>query len=396
VQACLDRINRPKYASPGGRWLFDRCVKMLQEATCQLETVAVDLGNSNPWGDYQYNLLIYRNMVAAEQIVKQVEFESHPILASRSGSDTRYDFLLRDFFNERGLTELEPITCHRQIIQSPMRVCSLVPGHPVFFFLPSIRSFEALSLFYHEIGHAFWYHRFSEPDSQNGGAEDQRRKFNQLVNQIVELSRRKWLHGKFNEILADAFAGLVGGYTYCSSLCSSLFTLDSEWRLKPEDRNSDIYPGPALRVKIATEAARIACCPAIKLNDPILHAWDDYCRYKEEKHYSGGLEGLDLVSLSQCLEAIKEYLRKNKVKLADSIKPQYVTQDPALCTPTDPIFAILLAAARYRSAQGYTDAYVRWEENLIKRIWRERYHIDAVPQPPKTPSSSRFRPDEPS
>ena len=176
-----------------------------------------------------------------------------PTLRTRTKSDPAYDELLSRFLTDLGLTLQKPVTSHMQA--RLLAVDHYYAEAPVFLFAPSVRSFEAISLLYHEIGHVVWEHVLTRTERSR------------LIGEINKFARAETVEPTMDalrEIAADIFGGLVGGHPYCTNLCA--FFLSKQRLYSRPNRE---YPSAAIRVPISRLASRLAGVPSEDLEDPL-------------------------------------------------------------------------------------------------------------------------------
>lgn len=270
VRARLGRIHtgRAEYEPAGVQGLINRANDNLDRA---FNTLSKRLDQVIALGRHDPQLLsaILKDLVAAENLIYTVDEIIIPILFSRTPSDPKYDRFILRFLKDINLTRdqegrsLRPVTCHRQWHPNGLTLDTTFE-HPIFVFSPSIRSFHALALLYHEFGHLFCKRVFTKIEHGQLRAEIAR-----LETSAPSRPRTDPVDLYGDEIMADAFAGLVGGAPFLASLCTF-------YLCKPRrDTSGDHRHPPAMwRIWFARCAGDLGGNESTAPDDPILAAWD--------------------------------------------------------------------------------------------------------------------------
>lgn len=304
------------------------------------------IGSLNELGRVRHMLLI------AEAAVGPVDYVIIPVLRSRTKSDHRYEKIIQRLLEELGIQEVTPLTIHHSLL-GPLAVNHTFGHIPVFVFSPANRSLLTMSLLYHEIGH--WvFSDLLDPDERSTLTQEIR----QFAGKKVDSTEQA-----LQEIAADVFAGLVGGYTFVSSLCCVL--LGQQSLLATTDL---YYPSPSLRIALARWASQHAGDPDATMRDPLMEAWDFYVAQSRKQ---GDLRDKLISSAASKDFTIHfaEVLASHGIRLSDTnaglvgIRKDGPAIDPRSCT----IPTLLRAACRFRATTD-NSTYWKWELQVVKDL----------------------------
>lgn len=293
-------------------------------------------------------------LLDAEAFASPVDWVFIPALRSRTPSDPRYEAFIERLLRELGFGRVSVLSTHFACIGSPLEVAHHSDGVPLFLFSPANRSFLTMSLLYHEIGHwAYW--DVLDPGERNKLSEEIR---------LFAGNRAETTKDAVEEIAADVFAGLVGGYTYTSSFCC--FLLGQHPLQTTRNRK---YPSPEMRVQIARWASEYAEDPDAKLADPIFSAWDYFVA--ESRSIEDGTDALiEFEAVKDFTMRYTEFLVNRRIRLANTRTPRLRhtkkgrgIDDLRTC----PVPTILREACRFR-AEADTDSYWAWELDAVANL----------------------------
>ncbi len=348
-----ERLDRQKsdsdeFRSAGAQALLKLAPGRVSRAEFLLHQAETDLAK-----DDQFLLVqIYLTLAEAEANLKAVERSILPPLLTRTKSDVSYDDFITRFLSDLNLTQFQPVTSHKQ-----SRVLAVDPwfkDNPIFAFSPTIRSFEFLSLLYHEIGHVVWWHVL----------EDQHRR--KLLDEVRKFSAPLNIEPTMNavqEIAADTFGGIVGGHPYITNLCSFFLSKQSL-----DEQPSKEYPSPVLRVWLSRRASEIADCPKEDLSDPLIDAWDELLRLRQRQLPEVVIPQVDPVAVVDFAFGFGEILRELGIPSCGEHSRLSYSAD---CAPriddntSKP--ALLLVASKYRSAIGW-EKYRDWQNTVFEQL----------------------------
>ena len=384
------------------------------------ELERIDIENLTLWLDI-HSLSLFQ----ADKFLAQADKNWMPILLARSRSDCQYDEFINSLLTELNLKKYRAISVHQMEQHSHLSladltvktrdISNLLNGiqlqkltknytFNLLGFFPSIRSLNTLALLYHEFGHAVWSHLL-EPGIRSRLIIDLDRAFalgnptSQLprttaarLQQRLRNSAKKALTKNQyethwptigglvddyinprtdnahtsrvrSEIAADAFAGLTGGYAYCTTLCSFLLSKRDRWTNPHMD-----YQAAPVRAWIAIEAAKLAGTTESNLASNISGAFDTLA-----VRYTGQLDKVDKQAAMSFLGELKEELIRLKIPLAD--KPAKFTQEILEKGQNAPRLSkrkLLTIAAQYRDFSLMDKHYVNWERKVLKNlgIWQ--------------------------
>ena len=381
------RGDAPRIGASGARKLLRRGHEFLDWAEQAAEAVGGFL--ASPTFDIA-NLDRFRNRVflplqVVEACVRAVDQKILPVLSSRTPSDPKYDDFITRFLSDLNLKHFSPVTSHKQHDVLGLASDSAF-REPIFFFSPSIRSLDALSLLYHEIGHIFYNYVVSKdrelhrpfmrrmlPLASNWIActQDQGVVANELsLRGIEECFPSLWR--RRGEIAADAFAGLVGGHSYTSSLCN-LFLLKGS----PHTWKSPEHPPAAWRVWFSRRASRNGGSLDEDDSGPSFAAWEAALNLPENPATEAAPKPDDqpdkpeLVNddnaasgfLSHFSDVLETYYN---VPLAGGTR-RPKNWPPKLNWKQATVPEILLAGSKWRQRSDWED-YCGWERSIFPEI----------------------------
>lgn len=310
--------------------------------------------------------------MATELRIRTIEQKIIPILSSRTRSDPKYDLFVKKLLEELNIRKVDPITCHLQRDVPGLSVIATEFETPVFYFSPSIRSFDALRLLYHEIGHVFWEKRLAKQDrwrlltlmfplhhdwprlSQSLGPT------NKITSKDIQNTPAlMYVHMRQREIAADTFASLVGGHIYAPELAMLL-----SLRLGNVNITDPRYPEPAGRIWFSRLAADLVT-PLNATKDP-LYAAVDAVHAIRTKSATNELRN-DEASAQKLCDEYRRILIKREVPLA----PPFAPLPPRSAVPPTvrgtSIREALAVATRYQCSVRWP-IYRSWEQAMFNSI----------------------------
>lgn len=364
----LNQISSPS----GAKNLHSWAKRKIKEATQTLDRIPDYL---QPWqdGDLEGLAKLHGRLSAAEQMIKLVDQQALPILASRTASDPKYDQFVGQFLNDLCITdkdglEIAPITCHKQRGVPGLSIDHNTFRWPIFFFSPSIRSLDAMALLYHEIGHLFWT-SVLEFEPQRGFKFavlplDSKWNSKPAANLSLEQAYKSFpaIAQMHEEIMADAFAGITGGFAYTNALCclflckpgSNIYRIGSK------------YPPARWRVWFSRRAALVGGAPQEDDKGPLFEAWNSMMNLP----FNGkSIDPLvyDDARVDAFLDTYKAALIEAGVPLAGECRRLMVNPVPSFDPRTAKVQEILLTAAKFKSDVGWQQ-YREWEQGLAPKL----------------------------
>lgn len=319
-------------------------------------------------GDVTGLTTLYDRLMAIETSIRVVDQRVLPVMLSRTHSDTKYDDFARRLLEDLGFKDCFPVTTHNQHAVSGLKV-DMSFAQPIFLFSPSIRSFDALSLLFHEIGHLFFKNTLEENARADlarqlapldpqwpADAETTTKKLEEIALSRLR-SDYQTVWGLREEIIADAFAGLTGGHSFTSSLCNSLL-----FKRGIDVSTDKIHPPAIWRLWLSRRASRLGGSPVEDDQGPPFAAWDAVAGLPQNAEREPLLRKDEYV-VDRFLKRLQGMLVRNGIRLNTSMRPSDLTPRSAKCR------AVLLTASRRRAASEWPE-YANWERKAASKVMR--------------------------
>ncbi|MEK6676209.1 MAG: hypothetical protein AABZ47_11225 [Planctomycetota bacterium] len=384
----VEKLRPPKDLK-GATFLFDfahffltRSRNTLREISDTLEKLEVSLNQNQPSlksiSDQMWLLWRYK-FDQVESNNHAIERHFHPVLAVRSKSDEAYDRFILKFLVEIGLPTIHPISVHKLIKQSSAAAVErftlhdklkLPPHQPklgsnleqkygnvvfaIFYFFPSVRSLTSLTLLYHEVGHVFWEYVATRAE---------RERLLMKMHQAFIPSCHDHLE---KEIAADAFAALVGGYSFYATFCPFLLTKPEGW----SSRTSGYLP-PDQRMWITRHGTTLTRVSENDLGDSFFRAWDSLERLFRSQNNPKPLTRITMNGNKaiEFLKEFKEVLERHSVKLADKPREPNYNENGCPVLPSSKsdlrIRELFTTATYFRDKVDSAEEYIAWEERAL-------------------------------
>lgn len=387
--------KRQVCSSVGGRRLLQHGISEFEEVCKRLDCVEPRLRALKP-NDASGFRTLRNDLGVAEWRIGTVERLIIPVLSSRTASDPKYDKFIGRFLTELRIGG-DPVTSHKQWHVQGLSI-DMHFKQPIFVFMPSIRSFEALSLLYHEIGHLFWENILSDAEREHlrQSMRPLDLRLTRYLHRVAELQQASsnsqnvtkanpfevaternrsrirrakqnaWLQLKSLEnlagdIAADAFAGLVGGHAYTTAFCSFYLCR------RTLDVADDAHPPPIWRVWFTRLASEHSKSPAPETQDPLFVTWDAVLQLSAQRQAAPGNLSRETDPATKFLGQFKRTLRSHKVPLAGDATRHEFKDTPRLDWKKARIPEILLVASKYKGTSAWRD-YSAWERRVFPRI----------------------------